>query len=125
MDPPPAKKSRKAIKNSQRKALRAWYNDDVNGKQSLQSAGQWWERTHGYVSNSFTCSEILSQKWAFLDDISVSSKTDFSKAREARWKELEEALFEWEQRYEARNNPLTGAILREKAQEFWRKLPCY
>ena len=77
------------------------------------------------VLNSSTCSEILSQKWAFLDDISISSKNDSSKAREAHWKELEEALFEWKQRYGAGNNPLTGAILREKAQEFWRELPCY
>ena len=75
--------------------------------------------------NSSTCSEILSQKWAFLDNISISSQNDSSKAREAHWKELEEALFEWKQRYEAGNNPLTGAMLREKAQEFWRELPCY
>ena len=125
MDPPPAKKSRKAIKVSQRKALRAWYNDDSNGKQSLRSAGQWWLRTYGYVLNSSTCGEILSQKWAYLDDTSISTGQDSSKGRECQWKELEEALFEWEQRYEAENNPLTGAILREKAQEFWRKLPCY
>ena len=29
------------------------------------------------------------------------------------------------QRYEAGNNPLTGAILRQKAEQFWRRLPCY
>ena len=27
--------------------------------------------------------------------------------------------------YEADNNSLTGAILRQKAEQFWRQLPCY
>ena len=125
MDSPPAKQSRKAIKASQRKALRAWYNDDSNGKQSLQSAGQWWLRTYGYVLNSSTCSDILSEKWAHLDDTPISADQDPVRGRGGQWKELEKALFEWVQRHEAENNPLTGAILRQKAQEFWRKLPCY
>ena len=50
---------------------------------------------------------------------------DSYKSREAKWVVLEEALFEWEQRYKAGNNPLTGAILHEKAAQFWRSLPCY
>ena len=65
--PPPTKKPRtgkprKAILDSQRRALRAWYNDDSNGKQSLRSSGQWWEKQYGYVLNTSTLSEILSQK---------------------------------------------------------------
>ena len=40
MSAPPAKRTRKSIQNSQRKALRVWYNDDFNGKHSLESASQ-------------------------------------------------------------------------------------
>ena len=125
MDPPPAKQSRKAIKVSQKKALRAWYYDYSNGKQSLQSAGQWWLRTYGYELSPSTCCEILSEKWAYLDDTPISTGQDPAIRRGGQWKELEEALFEWEQRYEAGDNPLTGAMFRQKAEEFWRKLPCY
>ena len=39
--PPAAKKRRIPIKDSQRKALRVWYNDDSNGKQSIETCGHW------------------------------------------------------------------------------------
>ena len=66
MDPLSAKRSRKVISNSQRKALRDWYNDDSNGKQFLKFASQWWLKTYGYELNISTCGEILSQQWAYL-----------------------------------------------------------
>ena len=125
MSAPPAKRTRKSIQNSQRKALRVWYNDDSNGKQSLESASQWWLTTYGYKLNTSTVSEILSQKWAHLDDKSIHTWQDSRRNREAKWTVLEDALFEWVQRYEAGNNPLTGAVLRQKAEQFWRQLPCY
>ena len=125
MSAPPAKRSRKSIQNSQRKALRVWYNDDSNGKQSLESASQWWLTFYGYKLNTSTVSEILSQKWAHLDDKSIHIWQDSRRTREAKWTVLEDALFEWMQRYEAGNNQLTGAILRQKAEQFWRQLPCY
>ena len=125
MSASPAKRTRKSIQNSQRKALRVWYNDDSNGKQSLESASQWWLTTYGYKLNTSTASEILSQKWAHLDDKSIHTWQDSRRNREAKWTALEDALFEWVQRYEAGNNPLTGAILRQKAEHFWRQLPCY
>ena len=85
MNPPPAKKSRKGIKNSQRKALQDWYNDDSNGKQSLKSASQWWLTKYGYELSSLTASKILSLKWTHLDNKPVITWQDSYKSREAKW----------------------------------------
>ena len=60
-----------------------------------------------------------------LDDKSIHTWQDSRRTREAKWTALEDALFEWVQRYETGNNPLTGVILRQKAEQFWRQLPCY
>ena len=81
--------------------------------------------TYGYKLNTSTVSEILSRKWAHLDDKSIHTWQDSRRTREAKWTVIEDALFERVQRYEAGNNPLTGAILRQKAEQFWRQLPCY
>lgn len=123
---PSIKKSRIAVKDSQRKALRDWYNDDSNGKQSLESCSHWWQEKYGYALNKSTCCEILSSKYARLDQ-STSVVAWKDKARESYgdWPVLEEALFEWEQRYDAGHNTLTDEILRLKALQFWNRLPCY
>ena len=75
--------------------------------------------------NSSTCSEILSSKWARLDEKSVPVGKDSYRSREGNWKVLEDVLFEWVQRYEAGKDPLTDTILREKALQFWNELPFY
>ena len=64
----PKKKPRKVIKDSQKKALRDWYNDDSNEKQFFRSSSRWWEEQYDYALNIFTLSEIFSQKWAHLDE---------------------------------------------------------
>ena len=120
---PPAKRRRKAIKDSQRKALRDWYNDGSNGKQSLQSCSQWWKAKYGYVLSTSSCSDTLSSKYSHLDAGPVLAWKDKARDTPHDWPVLEEALFEWEQRYEAGHNTLTGEILRLKAIQFWRQLP--
>lgn len=120
------KKSRIAIKDSQRKALRDWYNDDSNGKQSLESCSRWWQEKYGYALNRSTCSEILSNQYARLDQVtSVVAWQDKTREPHTSLPDLEEALFEWEQRYEAGHNTLTDEILRLKAIQFWNRLPRY
>lgn len=123
---PAIKKSRIAVKDSQRKALRDWYNDHSNGKQSLESCSHWWQEKYGYALNKSTCCEILSNKYARLDQ-STSVVACKDKARESHgdWPVLEEALFEWEQRYQGGHNTLTDEILRLKAIQFWDRLPGY
>ena len=53
-------RKRKSIKASKRKALRQWYNNNSADKQSLASAGRWWQEQYGYKLSAATCSEILS-----------------------------------------------------------------
>lgn len=123
--PRPAKKRRIAIKDSQRKALRDWYNDDSNGKQSLASSSQWWKDKYGYALNIATCSEILSSKFAHLDAGPVLVWKDRARETPHDWPALEEALFEWIKRYETGHNTLNGEIIRVKATQFWERLPEY
>lgn len=118
--------SKKRIPIKERKALRGWYNDDSNGKQSLYTSGQWWKTTYGYELNTSTCSEILGLKYAYLDIVAgIPEWKDKIKGKIGYWQTLEEALFEWVQRYEGARQTLTGEIIILKANQFWERLPCY
>ena len=72
---------------------------------------------------SASISEILSSKYAYLDDKEETS----SIKREVipKWPVLEDALFEWEQRYEQASLTVNADVLRTKATELWNKLPQY
>ena len=95
---PSRKKTRHGITNIQRKALRDWYNDDSKGKVTQNDCRMWWKREYNYVPGNASISELLSFKYAYLDDKEEAS----SIKREVifKWSELEDALFEWEQRDE-------------------------
>jgi hypothetical protein len=41
------------------------------------------------------------------------------------WPKLDQALFEWQQRYQDAGFPITGSLLRLKAIEYWREIPEY
>lgn len=77
-------KRRIAVKDSQRKALRDWYHDDSNGKQSLKSCSRRWQEKYGYLLNRATCSKILSSQYAHLDEAS-SIVTGKDSARESTY----------------------------------------
>ncbi len=63
------------MENSQRKALRAWYYDDSNQvsmrRSKLEACSRWWQQTYGYHLYSSTASEIISVKWARLDNEAI------------------------------------------------------
>jgi len=70
----------------------------------------------------------LSPKFAHLDTTELSKyKLTLSRASTAKYKELEEALAEWQFRCNRHpdSGPTTGDLLCTKAREFWDKLPCY
>ena len=126
---PPSKRPRKPIQDSQRKALRAWYYDDSNQvsmeRSKLKACSRWWQQTYDYHLSSFTASEIISSKWARLDNEAIPEWRDTKRHRNSEWNALKEALFEWEQRYEGAKNIVTGDVLRIKATQFWERLLCY
>jgi hypothetical protein len=125
----PPKRPRKPIQNSQQKALRTWYYDDSNqalmGRFKLEACSRWWQQSYGYHLNSSTASEIISVKWAWLDNEAIPEWRDTKRHRNPERGVLQEALFEWRQRYEGAKNIVTGEVLRTKATQFWERLPCY
>jgi hypothetical protein len=74
------------------------------------------------------CSDILSIKWAFLDEGDLTKyELSVKKTRKPAWATLEAALIEWQIRYDRHpdSGATTGDLLRYKATEFWEKLPEY
>ena len=52
-------------------------------------------------------------------------RLEVRKNRAAQWPDLEDALFEWQQRMMRKEATITGEILKEIAAIFWSKLPQY
>ena len=126
MSPPPAKRPRQAISHSQRKALRAWYRDSAtSSKKTLADASVWWNSQYGYILNSTTASDILSSKYAFLDNNDSAKAANTKRDRGPKWEVLEAALADWALRFDAVHGTVSGDLLRLKATEFWSKLPQY
>ncbi len=126
---PPSKRPRKPIQDSQRKALRAWYYDDSNQvsmrRSKLKACSRWWQQTYDYHLSSFIASEIISFKWARLNNEAIPEWRDTKRHRNSEWNALKETLFEWEQRYERVKNIVTEDVLRIKVTQFWERLLCY
>ena len=118
-------KHRKAIANSQRRALRAWYFDQSDGPKTQADASVWWQQAYGYHLNSSTVSEILSYKYDFLEaePCNEARKRD----RPAKWEELDEELITWVLWYEsfAGEGSVTSSMLRQRGTELWYSMPCY
>ncbi len=125
----PFKRSRKPIQDSQRKALRTWYYDDSNQismkRFKLKACSRWWQQIYDYHLSSFIASEIISFKWARLNNEAISEWRDTKRHRNSEWSALKETLFEWEQRYERVKNIVTKDVLCIKVTQFWERLLCY
>ncbi len=122
-------KRRRSITNAQRRALRAWYFDDtMSGNKTHLDASAWWQETYGYRLNSSSISEILSYKYAPLDDVAdldAGPHANRRRDRAAKWEQLEEELIKWVRSHEEAGTHISGSMLRKKASELWLQLPCY
>jgi hypothetical protein len=130
ISPPPLKraKTRHLPTNEQRLALRTWWNDDSLGVRKHKDAIAWWKAQYGWDLSTSTCSDILSQRYAHLDEGELTKhQLSAKRTRKPQWETLEAALLEWQIRYDKHPNsgPTTGDLLRFKAAEFWQKLPEY
>lgn len=116
-------RKRIGITNSQRAALRRHARDHPRLRQAQLAA--WYETEYGHKLSQGTISESLSNRFTELDnDITNPAQLDRQKARSEAWPELELALFEWYWRTKD-NSPITNALLRTKAEWFWRRLAPY
>ena len=109
--------------NTQKHALRAYYQSATLPKPKYDALQTWFQSQYGERISKSTISDILSLKYSYLD--TGSFNTDQKRAKDPKWKVLEECLFEWEQRYEAIGGSISGELLRFKATELCEQLPEY
>ena len=124
--PESSTKRRRAVTLIERQAIRD-YNTNYKqqwGKACPQKEMQEWfnEQFHHLVSQS-TISDSLHPRYSHLDTHNVQPNQ--KRMRLSHWPELEDALFEWQQRMELKHATLTGELLIETALQFWRRLPQY
>src|SRR6266480_1804404 len=92
--PPPPKRAghsgpRIHPTNQQRQSLRKWWNDNSYGKRKHEDARAWWKAQYHTEIHRSTLSDILSKKWAHLDEIELSKhQVTVQKNRLPAWSTL-------------------------------------
>ncbi len=89
---------RKAITLAQKQALRAQFFSFPNLKPKQEELRHWFESQFGQANSQSTCSEILSKKYEFLDELVGSEEMDNGNTKKRRvenWPDLESALNLW------------------------------
>jgi hypothetical protein len=81
---------RKAILASQKAALRA--HRSLHPNLSNQALKKWFENCYSRLINSSSVSEILSDKYSYLNE--ATSYANSQRRRAEHWPELEAALYE-------------------------------
>ena len=109
--------------NAQKHALRVYYHSATLPKPKYDALQTWFQSQYSEHISKSTISDILSSKYLHLDTSSFNK--DQKRARDPKYRVLEECLFEWEQRYEAIGGSISGELLRFKATELWEQLPEY
>ena len=85
----------------------------------------WFKTTFNRPISSSSVSDILGNRFAYLETASPSVRADSSKRRrEEKWPDLEEALFQWTKHAE-QSIIITCEVLRFQAERFWQKMPQY
>src|SRR5436305_366503 len=111
---------KQAISIEQRRALRTWAHSQ-HPKPSQKACIEWFYKTYNHKLSQSTVSESLSPHFDELDKSTVTGQ----RLRTGQWPDLEKVLYNWQQRIDSSGGFTTGDILREKAQEIWKKLPQY
>lgn len=81
----------------------------------------WFELQFGRKISVSSVHDILSDKYAYLDNTKATGAT--RKQRRPQWQDLEDALFRWWQEEQPRR--VTGKELKDKANELWKLIPAY
>lgn len=115
----PPQAIRRAISIDQKTALRTYKRE--NPSASNIDIRDWFQTSFDRPIALSSVSEILSKKFAFLDKPHQYRQQRY---RPENWPELETVLFEWIKHAE-KYILITGAVIREKAEFFWRNLAIY
>ena len=106
--------SRQPISDIQRKALREWFQHQYPGPRQRECI-LWFKETFNHQITQSTVSDILSDRYRYLDQGIESLKPTF-RQRTANWPILEKILFHWQQNIQRQGGFITGDILCEKAR---------
>lgn len=119
------RKRRRAVTDVERKALRDYFHDESNGKPPQKKLQQWFHKKFNHQLAQSSISDILGPTYVHLDNTKALLRPDNKKTRASHWPDLEEALFDWQQKMQNKGAVITGDILKEMAAEFWIRLPQY
>lgn len=101
--PPPEQRvtqKRRPITETERKILRDYHFKENRGKTSHKALIQWYEQTYYRKLNQSTISESLGSKFVYLDMREKAAFPAKKRQQEAVYPDLEEALFEWQQKHQ-------------------------
>ncbi|KAF7890044.1 uncharacterized protein EAF02_002459 [Botrytis sinoallii] len=110
------------------KSSRRWVSTDIELVWKHDDAIAWYKAQYGVELKKSTISDLLSKKFEWFDTTELTKyELSQSKTRPPAYPALEEALLEWQIRYDRHPDagPTTGDVLRLKATEFWQKLSEY
>jgi hypothetical protein len=116
---------RKGVTDSERAVLRKRYKEHPYKQSDLIN---WFIQETGHKLDQGQVSRILSSKYDYIDDLDKKKDKVALQARRSRageWKELDAALFEWQQCMQKKKAVITGEILKSQAIKFWNALPQY
>ena len=124
ISPPRKRQKRSGYTNKQKKWLRDLYTTRTRNEKKpppyKELISVFQAQFGGEPLGDASIRRWTGKDGQFLDQQMVQE--DKQKYRACKWPELEEALYEWQLRKENQRVVLTGAILKEMAGEFFRKL---
>lgn len=111
---------RTAYTADEKRALRAHHA--ANKKLSQSGLCAWFAAKFGKPIRQPTVSEVLSSQYSYLDEeLSQPARKRF---KQPAHPDLERMLADWHFRAQ-KDVTITGDVLREKAHQFWTRLPQY
>lgn len=119
-------KKRQAFTDIERKDMCDWFAEQILHKSERphwKKVQSWFSETHnGKVISQSVISRTLLERSADLVGQPLSARDgSMKKRRRVEWPELDEALFLWHKKMQARV-PLTSDILKEKARVFFAEI---
>ena len=116
---------RKGVTDNERAVLRKRNREHPSSQAELIN---WFTKESGHKLSQAQISRTLSSKYDYIDNLDKKTDKDAlqtQKQREGNWKDLDSALFEWQQRMQKKKVVITGQILKSQAAKFWVALPQY
>lgn len=117
-------KKRKGVTDSERALLRKQYKEHPSTQTELMN---WFLQETGHKLSQGQISRTLSPQYDYIDTLNKKDKEALQsqKKRLGHWKDLDSALFEWQQRLQKKRAVITGEILKAQASKLWVALPQY